>query len=186
MTGRMAYFILATVVVFVALVTIGGFYLLKIRASRASTWEDLLGRLLSVDRNGIEKVALDAIEPSGQRRTDEKARELEFDQIWALLGGLAGVERLEKNSRVLIDMAAYLQRWYPEAVATAEELRLQARELEWQVGRLRSAAQNDGLQFYFASYGQNAAVTYYLMVRRLLALYERSRLPIFAELKNAL
>ncbi len=186
MTGRMAYFILATVIVSVALVTIVGYYLLKIRASRASNWEDLLGRLLSVDRNGLERVALDAIEPSGQRRTDEKARELEFDQIWDLLGGLDGVERLEKNSRVLIDMAAYLQRWYPEAVATAEDLRLKARELEWQVGRLRLAAENDGLRYYFASYGQNAAVTYYLMVRCLLAAYEQSRLPMFAHLQSTL
>jgi hypothetical protein len=180
------YFLSATGILCALLIVFAIRYLNKLRSSAKTTWEDLLEKLISVDRKAIETVALDAIEPSGQRRTDERARALDFDQIWALLGGLDGVERLEKNSRVLIDMAAYLQRWYPEAVATAEELRLQARELEWQVGRLRSAAENDGLSFHFASYGQNAAVTYYLMGRRLLSLYEQSRLPMFVELQSAL
>ena len=50
-------------------------------------------------------------------------------QLWRLIGGLEGLEVLEKNSEVLIDLAFYLQQWYPEALVIAERLRLDAREL---------------------------------------------------------
>jgi hypothetical protein len=150
------------------------------------SWNELLARLVTVDRRGIQAVALDAIDPSGRRRTDELARELTPEQIWKLLGGIDGVEVLEKNSHVLIEIAMYLRRWYPEAAAIAEELRLQARELEWQVGRLRMAAEKGHLEFHFASYAQNATIGYYLMTERLLDLYRNAKSPMFADLEKAI
>jgi hypothetical protein len=56
--------------------------------------------LIAIDREEVDAVALDAIEPSGKRRTDRLARELEPDEIWKRLGGLDGVKRLESNSQV--------------------------------------------------------------------------------------
>jgi hypothetical protein len=47
-----------------------------------------------------------------------------------LIGGLQGLEVLEKNSDVLIELAFYLQQSYPEAIVIAERLRLDARELK--------------------------------------------------------
>ena len=186
MTRSTVYFLWVTGIVCMILVVVSAVYLARLRASARKTWEGLLENLTSVNRQAIETVALDAIDPSGDRRTDAEARELSRDQIWNLLGGLDGVERLERNSRVLIEMAAYVQRWHPEASSTAEDLRLEARKLEWHVGRLRAAKGNGSLELHFASYGQDAAVSYYLMVQRLLGLYRENQIPLFGELQKAL
>jgi hypothetical protein len=178
MSGNLFPFLLLAGVLIVAIVAIGGYYSWRIKKSARAGWEDLLKRLVAIDHNGVDTVALDAIEPSGNRRTDGLARELEPDRIWELLGGLEGIQRLETNSRVLVDMAAYLQRTYPEA-AVAEELRLQARELEWHVGRLRMADEQGSLEFHIGTYAQNAAIAYYLMEQRLQALCQRANVPSF-------
>jgi hypothetical protein len=162
------------------------FYRRRSRHALETTWEQLLSRLIDVDRNGVETIALDAIDRSGQRRHDEHAMELESEQIWRLIGGLKGIEALEHNSHVLIEMAAYLQRWYPEALVTAEELRLSAREIEWHVSRLRAGSESGNLMASFGSYAQNAVATYYLMTRQLLALYERGDISMFGDLQRAL
>jgi hypothetical protein len=182
----MITFLLVAGTVFAVLIAVAAYYLWQRAQTSKRSWEQLMARLIAVNRDGIATVALDAIEPSGRRRTDELARELNPEQIWKLLGGLDGVEVLEKNSHVLIEIAVHLQRWYPEAAATAEELRLQARELEWHVGRLRMAADKGHLEFHFASHAQNATIDYYMMTQRLLALYEKTKLPMFADLEKAI
>lgn len=186
MNGNMVSFLLVTGAVFAVLIAITVYYLWRRVQASKRTWEQLMARLIAVDRDGIAAVALDAIEPSGRRRTDELARGLKPEQIWKLLGGLDGVEVLEKNSHVLIEIAMHLQRWYPEATFIAEELRLQAKELEWHVGRLKMAADKGHLEFHFASYAQNATIGYYLMTQRLLSLCQKSKLPMFADLENVL
>jgi len=61
-------------------------------------------------------------EQSGQRRTDKLARELQPNEIWNLLGGLDGVKSWSRNSRVLVEMAGYLQRSYPEAACSSRRV----------------------------------------------------------------
>jgi hypothetical protein len=182
----MISFLLVAGIAFAVLIAITVYYFWRRAQMSKRSWEELVARLIMVDREGIAAVALDAIEPSGRRRTDELARELKPEQIWKLLGGLDGVEVLEKNSHVLIEIAMHLQRWYPQAASTAEELRLLAKELEWHVGRLRMAADKGHLEFHFASYAQNATIGYYLMTKRLLVLYHKSNLSMFAHLDKAL
>ena len=94
------------------------------------------------------------------------------------------MRHMEANSRVLVEMAAYLQRSYPEAAAVAEELRLQAKELEWHVGRLRMAEEQGSLEFHINTYAQNAAIAYYLMEQRLQALCQRKNMPSFRPLQG--
>lgn len=182
-----AIFFLAAIVVFVATLVIVAAYYYR-RASHTSTrsWQQLLDRLIVVDRDHVAQIALAYVDESGQRRDDDDEAGLEPSQIWNLIGGLEGIEALEHNCVVLIDMAFYVQRWYPEAVVLAEELRLTAREIEWHVERLRSAAKGGNLELSFADYAQPAIAKYYLMTRRLLLLYERGNLPMFAELQGAI
>ena len=186
MNQNMITFLLVAGVVFAVLITVATYYLWQRVQTSKRSWEQLMARLIAVDRDGIAAVALDAIEPSGRRRTDELARELKPEQIWKLLGGLDGVEVLEKNSHVLIEIAVHLQKWYPEAAAAAEELRLQAKELGWHVGRLKMAADKGHLEFHFASHAQNATIDYYLMTQRLRVLYQKSKLPMFVDLEKSI
>jgi hypothetical protein len=99
---------------------------------------------------------------------------------------LDGLEVLETNSEVLIDLAFYVQQWHPEALVIAERLRLDARELKWHVARLKGAARTGNLEISFPFYAQRAAVTYYLMTRRVLGLYEAGNFSMLADLQKAL
>jgi hypothetical protein len=145
-----------------------------------------MGKIVPIDRQAIETVALDAIEPSGERRSDEHRRELGRKEIWDLLGGMDGIRRMETNSQVLIEMALYLQRWHPEAADTAEEIRLEAGKLNWQARWLHEAEKNDCLELHFHMYGQNAAISYYSMVKKTIALFQHSEASLLGDLQRAL
>lgn len=186
MDSRAIVFLVAVAAFLVALaaVTVRSYH----RAVKSSDrdWEQLLKRLQVVDRNSITAVALDIFDESGQRRKDDGSRTLEPERIWSLIGGLKGLEVLEANCQVLIDLAFYVQRWYPEALVVAEQLRLSAREIEWHVERLKSAQRIGKLKSAFAMYAQPAVGAYYVMTRRLLAVCEQENLPILAELRRVL
>jgi hypothetical protein len=109
---------------------------------------------------------------SGAPQESADAPHLEPAQLWRLIGGLQGLEVLEKNGDVLIELAFYLQQWHPEVIVIAERLRLDARELKWHVARLKGAIQTGNLQVSFPFYAQRAVVAYYLMTRRVLDLYQ--------------
>ena len=185
MTTQNLYFLSATGIFLAVLISIAGYYYTRGRQSSQVTWEELFGRLTWIDRNTIAQVALDLVDESGQPRDVTDAASLEPSQLWSLIGGLKGLEVLEANSDVLIDMACYVQQWYPEALVVAERLRLDARELKWHVARLRGAAQTGNLQISFPFYAQRAVVTYYFMTRRLLDLYEAGHFSMHADLQKA-
>jgi hypothetical protein len=168
------------------LIAIAGYYYLQSRRATRANWEELFAKLIWIDRNNINQVARDLVDPSGQPRADDETATMEPSQLWRLIGGMRGVEVLERNSDVLIDLAFYVQQWYPEALVIAEQLRLDARELKWHVGRLKGAAQKGNLQISFPFYAQRAVVTYYLMTRRLLGLYEAADLSMLVDLQRAL
>ena len=186
MSIRTVYFIVTVAIFVLALVVIAVYYYRRSQKSAQKNWERLLKRLAVVDRSSIAEVTLDIIDESGQRRKDEASAVLEPSEIWKLVGGLEGLEAMEANCAVLVDLAFYVQQWYPEALVVAEKLRLSAREIEWHVGRLKSAQQTGKLENAFTMYAQPAVATYYLMTRQVLALYEEGNLAMLAELRNAL
>ena len=94
-----------------------------------------------------------------------------------LVGGLQGLAAIQRNCEALIELACYCQRLYPEALVVAEELRLNAREIQWHLGRLDAAARNGSSRAAFGEYAQRIATIYYLMTRRLIALYEITNAP---------
>jgi hypothetical protein len=185
MSERMLIFLCAVLLFLASLIGGAWFYHRRSRLSE-TTWETLLGRLIAVDRNSVEKIALDAINETGERRQDEYAMGLDPEEVWHLIGGLEGVEALEHNSMVLIDMASYVEKWYPEALETADELRLSAREIEWHVSRLRAASENGKLEILFHTFAQDAVASYYMMTRNLLSLYQRGNFEMLADLERSI
>jgi hypothetical protein len=169
-----------------ALATVAGFYWKRSRASSKAQWEQLIARFTFIDRDSIQRVALDHIDSSGWPRSDEGARSLNSSEIWKLIGGMQGLEVLEANCAVLIDMACYLQRWYPEAMTTAEQLRKSAEEIQWHVGRLKGAVIPEKVASEFADYARPAIASYYLMTRRILALYEDANFPGLIKLQRTI
>jgi hypothetical protein len=185
-TAHNLYFLAAIVIFVVVLLSIAAYYYRRARLSSPVSWEDLVKKLTWIDRNTIAQMALELVDESGEPTETAHAAHLEPAQLWSLIGGLQGLEVLEKNSEILIDLAFYLQQWYPEAIVIAERLRLDARELKWHVARLRGAAQTGNLQISFPFYAQRAVVTYYRMTRRLLDLYQSADRSMLAKLQEAL
>ena len=173
-------FLLAVALFVLVLVGIAGYSILRARRTSRSTWTALLGRLQRIDRDNFAAVALDLLEEQEDRH------QLDPHQIFAMIGGMDGLAALEQNCDVLVDLASYVQRWYPEALQLAEDLRLNSREIKWHIGRLRGASQTGHLREQFPQYAQRAVATYYLMTRSLLVLYEGVQVPEFAELQLAL
>jgi hypothetical protein len=179
------YFISAVVVFLAIQIGLLVHYFVRRRSKQAS-WDDLFARLTWTDRNCIAQVALALVDESGQRRVLGDGGEMEPPDLWGLIGGLEGLEILERNSEVLIELAFYVQQWYPDAVVIAERLRKDAGELKWHVARLRGAAETGNLQISFPFYAQRAVVAYYLMTRRLLSLYEAGSFSMLSDLQRAL
>ena len=180
------YFLFAIGIVFSVLIFIAGYSYWRNRRSSPASFENLFAQLKWIDRNNIAQVALDLVDPSGLPKVGEAAATMEPSQLWDLIGGLDGLEILERNSEILIALAFYVQQSFPEALPIAERLRLDARELKWHVARLRGAAQKGNLQISFPFYAQRAVAKYYVMTRRLLSLYEAANLSTLADLQRAL
>ena len=142
-------------------------YGLRIRRASRVNWSDLMNRLVPINRDGIRRVALDltSYEPGNLECS------LGTSDIWELLGGLAGVESMAANCEVMIELAIFVQKWHPEAVEVAEELRINAREIKWHVDRLRNAARNGNLQSSYSMYARKAAAVYWQMTAHLVQLY---------------
>ena len=186
MISHAALFFVLIAVFVLALVGAAGISFVQACKKSRGTWESIVQRLVPIDRSRIEEIAFDVIDQSGQKRRDAGSAALDALQIWSLIGGWEGIEALENNCAVLIDLAFYVQQSYPEALAVVEQLRLSAREIEWQISRLKVARAMGKLESTIPMYAQQAVATYYLMTRRILTLYEKGNIPMHAELQRAL
>jgi hypothetical protein len=184
-TVRTLYFVVAIGVFLTLLLSIAGYYLIHSRR-RVLRWEKLIADLTWIDPNSIAEIALDLVDEFGQPRATGTAGSMEPVKMWKLIGGLEGLAVLERNSELLIDLAFYLQQWYPEAVVLAERLRLDARQLKWHLARLNGAAARGNLHVSFTFYAQRAVVSYYVMTQRLLMLHETGRFPMLQDLRKAI
>ena len=186
MSTRTLYFLVFVTIFFAVHLGLATYYFARARRLSRSRWEDLMAKLVWTDRHNIALVAMEMVDERGEPRDDEAPESLEPEQLWTMLGGLDGLQVLESNSEVLIELAFYLQQWYPEALVISERLRRDARELHWHVSRLKGAATTGNLQVSFPFYARRAVLTYYLMTRRLLHLYEAGNASMFFELQRAL
>jgi len=156
------------------------------RKRSSATWEELLARLTRLGRVGIEEVASDFLVPDSRHVDPRNDLHLQPEDIWDLTGGVEGIELMERNAQVLIDLAYYVQRWNAEAVTVAEQLRLDAVEISRQLRLLKKSLKKGRSEPRVPVYMQRAAASYYLMTRRLLALCEASHSGLLPSLQQAL
>jgi hypothetical protein len=91
-TTQNFYFLSAIGVVVLALLSIVGYYYSRGRPSPQVSWEELVKKLIWIDRNTIAQVALDLVDESGAPKESADAANLEPEQLWRLIGGLQGLE----------------------------------------------------------------------------------------------
>lgn len=181
---RTALFVAGTSVLLVVLLYWAMRSYLRARAAAATTLEELVQRLKRLDRERIAQIAAGALQLSGL--DPEAEYELDPEDLWEWTGGLAGLRDLGWNCEVLIDLACHVQRWYPEAVVIAEQLRLNAREIQWHIARLQGAEEAGHLQAAFPDYAERAVTIYYTMTCDLLELFAEADRPGFAVLQGVL
>jgi hypothetical protein len=184
-TIRSLYFFSFVGVFLISLLGTGAYFYLRYRQREKypyGKWETLLKRLGSLDRDKLALIARDST--FEQDLQDEDA--LDPEQIWRLLGGMQGLEVVERNCTVLVDLVFYVQQWYPEALLIAEQLRLNAREVQWHIDRLKGAARTGKLKTATPDYLQQVVAIYYRMICDVLSLYEQANLPGLADLQRAL
>lgn len=186
MNERFYLFVTLLVLLVVFLIAAWIYYHLRARRLYGRGWEAILARVIPIDRQNLSIVALDLLgEAEGLDQRDGPC-ELESSKILELIGGLEGLRNIEKNCEALIDLACHCQRLYPEALVVAEELRLNAREIWWYLDRLDAAARNGSSRGAFGEYAQRMATIYYLMTRRLIALYAMANMPGIEEVQLSL
>lgn len=181
--SRTTLFVTAVAFTLVIILCVSAYSYKVLRRRRSASWQSLIGRLERVDRASIALLAHDLNSAPGDASDSDL---LDADQIWTLSGGMEGLAAMEANCEVFVDLAFHLQERFPDALPAAESLRLQAREIKWQVDRLRNAAKTGQLPTSFPDYAQRAAATYYSMTDTLLRLYERFEWSQLRELESIL
>jgi hypothetical protein len=183
-TIRTLYFFGFLAIFLIAILATGAHYYLRNLKQQKypyGKWDELLKRLGSLDHNNLALIA-----GSFNNDSDMEDEELDPEQLWHLLGGMQGLEVVEKNCAVLVDLVFYVQQWYPEAMLVAEQLRQNAREVQWHIDRIKSAAKIGKPRSATPEYVQQAVAIYYRMTCQVLTLYEQANVPGLADLQGAL
>jgi hypothetical protein len=145
------------------------------------TWEELLAQVKPVQADGVMTVALNHLVPTKDQL------QLEPETMWNLLGGLEGLLRMRENGRILIALAAYVERWnFDEGVIIAERMRRDGIQLRRAVFRVMLETFLGRRAIRIPFYLLEAASSYYLMKQRLLALYEMNHAGLYPRLAEAL
>jgi len=145
-------------------------FMLRVQHARAHkfsfmTWRELAGKLQPVQTEGIKTLALELLEPHG----DQPRRDVE--ETWDLVGGAAGLSRMENNADILVALALYAQKWNRlEGVMVTERMRRDGIALRRAILGLGLGKTTGYGAERVPLYVQEAASSYYLMRKRLLLL----------------
>jgi hypothetical protein len=165
----------------VGLSATGIYTCLRARRFSGSDWESLIAQIQPVPFAGIESVALEHLQPN------DRQLHLGPDEMWELVGGLDGLRRMRRNANLIIQLAAYVQRWnFEESVIVAERIRHDAIILKRALFRIQLQILFSFYKLRVPFYVPQAAASYYLMTRRVLALYQTNQFVLFPRLAEVL
>lgn len=156
------------------------------RRREASTCVELIGLLEPVNRFGITRIALAFLLPSPRQMDPRSEDRLIPADIWDLAGGLGGIMIMERNAKLFVRLAEAVQEWNSEAFSVCERIRLDCMVFRRHLRRMRLAEYWPSGAVRVPFHLQSAVTVYYLMTKRLLALYEISHSGLYPRLKEML
>ena len=157
----------------------------RLSKQRRRPWQDLVADLYALELDELHVVSSDYLNPAcGQIQ-------LHADEIWEIVGGYDGLRKMYQNASIMLELAAYAQRWnYCEALVVTERMRHDASTLRGAVVRVELGMLPAQLLMRFRItlpiHAQEAASAYYLMRERLLSLYESTNCDLYPALAGAL
>ncbi|MEO8736764.1 MAG: hypothetical protein ABI380_09515 [Edaphobacter sp.] len=174
-------YLLALISIMVPLLILQVRWAYRRRQLMAGSWETVIERIRPVNLDGLRTIAECYLQP------DKNQLSIEPSEMWAIVGGLQGISRLQANAAAMLDLAVFAERWDDvQGRVVSEMIRRDAVRLNNAVRRLELAY---FFQFAFIRapfYIQEAAATYYLIRSRLLGLYENCHAGLYPRLAEAL
>jgi len=160
-----------------------GIVIVYLNARRLSgdNWEALVARIQPVPFEDLEKVALDHLQPQGSQLL------IEPEELWKLVGGFDGLKRMRQNADLIIQLAAHVRRWnFDESVVVAERIRQDTVMLKRALFKIQIQMLFSMRKLHVPFYVHQAASSYYLMTRRVLALYQTNQFVLYPRLTEVL
>ena len=144
------------------------------------SWGEMVEELQPVPDDGITALAHAHLDT----RYSPKPRQAE--ELWDLLGGAKGMNRMQDNSELFLGLASHVQKWSPrEARAELEKMSTDAATLRRALFRA-ALARVLGLRKALATQVLEAAASYDLMRNRLLHLHKSTGSALYPTLKKRL
>jgi hypothetical protein len=154
---------------------------LNARRLSGDDWEALISQIQPVPFESLEKVALDHLQPCGSQLL------IEPEELWRLVGGFDGLKKMQKNADLIIHLAAHVRRWnFDEAIVVAERIRQDSVMLKRALFKIQIQMFFSTRKLHVPFYVHQAASAYYLMTRRVLALYQTNQFVLYPRLAEIL
>jgi len=150
-------------------------------------WNDLLSKVQPISVAAVTAIGDEYLNPTPHQLG------LEPVDIWHSLGGLEGIERIRRNARIMLALAAYAQRWnFTESIIVKERMRQDALHLQRATLQVilrtvfRTSRDTDVPPGRGVFYLHDSVGAYHLMTKRLLTLYRTSHAGLYPRLAEVL
>ncbi len=144
-------------------------------------WSALVAGIQPLDMPQMERLAMSYLNPGKDQLGIEPA------EMWALIGGYEGLNRMRGNAEAMLELARHVQRWNPtEGRVVAEMMRRDAVRLRTATRKIEMATLTQRYAALAPFSVQEASAAYYLMRQRLLALYESNHAGLRPQLASVL
>ncbi len=144
----------------------------------AQSWDSILTRIEKVDFRGLREIA------DWYREPHQDWQGIDPLDMWTRLGGLTGLQKMRQNSRTMLQLAMYAERWNTENGRMVSELiRRDAMRLKKATMKIELAMLNPYGMVQAASSLQEAISSYCLMRERLVGLYQIAQAGLTPQLE---
>ena len=182
--------ILPILTILVAVAVVLALLLLRNRArrDREMSWEQIVSKLCPVESEGVATISNRYLNPQ------KNLTETQPQAMYQMLGGMAGLNAMYENSKVILALAGYATRWnFEEGYIVTEKIRRDAVRLQRTIMLIQlEIVLKDGIFYKIfrlrkaAFRLEEAASLYQRMTLHLLALYESSHVGLYPQLLAAL
>ena len=149
------------------------------RALKHVSWDDLIGRLRPMNTIELQKIADCFLHP------DAHQLRVEPGTMWETVGGLAGLQQLNSNVEVMLQLAIYAERWNDaNGRVLSEIMRRDAVRVQACVQKIELSMLTRRGLVYLGMELQEAIASYCLLRARLLGMYTECHAGLLPKLSG--
>lgn len=147
----------------------------------AQSWDSILSRMEEVNLPGLREVADCYFKPGKDQL------KIEPIEMWIVVGGVTGLEKMRRNAETMLQLAVYAERWNSwNGRVVSEMIRRDAMHLKKAATKIELAMFHPFGMANAAFSLQQAISSYCLMRERLIGFYEVAHVGLIPRLKAAL